>query len=206
MPSFTAQFSDTSTAPNASVGRMLGSFRSYCAGVPMPDEVDGVVLTGVFGSGKSSVAAEIAELLERNHVAYGAVDLDWLMWFHVPGLSDSDSRRVYLDNVANVTSAYRRAGVRHVVFAVALRDQTDFDEMRAASGLALRVVRLVVPLEVVVRRLEDDPTTGRRDDLATARQWFVDSTGVGIEDLAVSNEGTVHDVARQIVEWLAWTR
>jgi hypothetical protein len=39
--------------------------------------IAGVRLTGVYGSGKSSVAAEIGELVERNEVAYGAIDLDW---------------------------------------------------------------------------------------------------------------------------------
>jgi hypothetical protein len=49
--------------------------------------------------------------------------------------------------------------VGHVVFAVAQRDQADLHEVRAASGLPLRVLRLIVPVEVVARRLEADPTT-----------------------------------------------
>ena len=41
----------------------------------------GLLVTGAFGSGKSSVVEEIAELLERAGLSYAAIDLDWLMWF-----------------------------------------------------------------------------------------------------------------------------
>ena len=45
----------------------------------MRDEVgaEAVLITGVFGSGKSSVAAELADLLEREGLSYAALDLDW---------------------------------------------------------------------------------------------------------------------------------
>jgi hypothetical protein len=38
------------------------------------------MLTGAFGSGKSSMAAEIADLVEGKQ-PYAAIDLDWLAWF-----------------------------------------------------------------------------------------------------------------------------
>jgi adenylylsulfate kinase-like enzyme len=41
---------------------------------------EGVLLTGVYGSGKSSVAQEIACLLEQRGEAYALLDLDYLSW------------------------------------------------------------------------------------------------------------------------------
>jgi adenylylsulfate kinase-like enzyme len=41
---------------------------------------EGVLLTGVYGSGKSSVAQEIAYLLEQRGEAYALLDLDYLSW------------------------------------------------------------------------------------------------------------------------------
>jgi adenylylsulfate kinase-like enzyme len=38
---------------------------------------EGVLLTGVYGSGKSSVAEEIAYLLEQRGEAYALLDLDY---------------------------------------------------------------------------------------------------------------------------------
>ena len=37
-----------------------------------------LLLTGVFGAGKSAVAEEIADLLEGGASPYAAIDLDWL--------------------------------------------------------------------------------------------------------------------------------
>jgi adenylylsulfate kinase-like enzyme len=41
---------------------------------------EGVLISGVYGSGKSSVAAEIAYLLERRRQPYALLDLDFLGW------------------------------------------------------------------------------------------------------------------------------
>ena len=57
--------------------------------------------------GQSSLAAEIAETLERHGVSYGALDLDWLTWFDVPGMDHIAARDVYLANVAAVVRNYR---------------------------------------------------------------------------------------------------
>ena len=39
-----------------------------------------MLITGVFGSGKSSVAQEMAYLLEKQNVPYALLDLDFLGW------------------------------------------------------------------------------------------------------------------------------
>ena len=88
----------------------------------MGSDLSGVFITGLYGSGKSSVASEIAEILERAGIAYGAIDLDWLTWFEVPGLDQAALDRVYLENVATVvelttnpgTSGDHSSVLRHV--------------------------------------------------------------------------------------------
>jgi adenylylsulfate kinase-like enzyme len=40
----------------------------------------GVLITRVYGSGKSSVAAEVGYLLERRGERYALLDLDYLGW------------------------------------------------------------------------------------------------------------------------------
>jgi len=173
--------------------------------VTATDEVDGLLICGVYGTGKSSLAAEIAETLERRGVSYGALDLDWLTWFDVPGMDRHAARDVYLDNVASVVRNYRAAGVRHLVMAGSVRDRGEVRALATAAAVPLRVVRLEVPLEEITRRLQPDPTSGRRDDLGVAAQWLADSTGVGVEDLSVVNTGPIQDVASQIIDWLGWT-
>jgi predicted AAA+ superfamily ATPase len=64
--------------------------------------VEGVLITGVYGAGKSSVAEEIADALEARGARFGAVDLDWLMWFGVPSVEPDNLRRGFLANLAAV--------------------------------------------------------------------------------------------------------
>jgi tRNA uridine 5-carbamoylmethylation protein Kti12 len=167
--------------------------------------MDGVLITGVYGSGKSSVAAEIAETLEQRSISYAAIDLDWLTWFHVPGLAPDAARAVYLDNVATIVHNVRDVGVGHLVLAVTISNRDEVRALEIAADADLSVVRLVVSPEEIVRRLQSDPTSGRHDDLAVAVQWLADSVGVGVEDLTVRNDGSVQDNACQIIDWLSWT-
>jgi adenylylsulfate kinase-like enzyme len=81
-------------------------------------EAEGVLLTGVYGSGKSSVAEEIAYLLEQ--------------------------------------------------------------------------------------RLASDVTTGRRDDLREAASSTAAAEGVGVEDVAVSNDRPIRVVVRDVMTLLGW--
>jgi MoxR-like ATPase len=53
-------------------------------------EAESVLITGVYGAGKSSVAEEIAVALEARAVRFGAIDLAWLMWFAVPDVEPSE--------------------------------------------------------------------------------------------------------------------
>ena len=41
---------------------------------------EGVLITGVYGAGKSTVAAEISYLLEQRRQPYALLDLDFLGW------------------------------------------------------------------------------------------------------------------------------
>jgi hypothetical protein len=43
-------------------------------------QAEGVLITGVYGSGKSSVAAELAYLLDQQHTPFALLDLDYLSW------------------------------------------------------------------------------------------------------------------------------
>ena len=138
-------------------------------------------------------------MLERSDIAGAAIDLDGLQWFHVPGLRADAARRTYLANVGVVVGNALDAGVRHVVLAVALHDRRDVDDLAEAARVPLRVVRLEVPGEGIVRRLAADVTTGRRHDLEVAVEWLTTSTGVGVEDLCVRNDGSIQEAATEIL-------
>jgi uncharacterized protein (UPF0254 family) len=69
-------------------------------------------------------------------------------------------------------------------------------------GLPLQVARLTVPLPVIERRLAGDVSSGRRDDLREAAASIAASAGVGIEDVAISNDRSLGVVVHDVMAFL----
>jgi hypothetical protein len=160
----------------------------------------GVLITGVFGSGKSSLAAEIGYLLEQRGQLYALLDLDYLGW-----VGDHDTGRdMMVRNLAAVAPNYRSIGVGKYVVAYFVRDSGTLDAIRGALGVPLRVVRLSVPIAEIERRLAADVTSGRRDDLRDAADSIGASEGVGVEDLVIENDRPVQVIADSVMSWLGW--
>lgn len=165
---------------------------------------DGVLITGVYGSGKSSVGAEIAFMLERRGEPYALLDLDYLGWGGVPGSGRADEVALTAANLAAVGANYRQAEVRRFVLVYFLRNLGELEAVRQALGVPLRVVRLTVSLDEITRRLAGDVTSGRRDDLRAAAESLATGLGTGLEDLAIANDRPVAAVAQQIMDFLGW--
>jgi adenylylsulfate kinase-like enzyme len=167
-------------------------------------QAEGVLITGVYGSGKSSVAAEITYLLEQQERPFALLDLDYLSWAG----PDTGYRDVEIEllsqNLAAVTPNYRRIGVTLFVLAYFVRTAAEVQAIRAALDLPLKVVRLTVPLAVIEQRLASDITSGRRDDLREAAEQIATAEGVGLEDVTIVNDRPVDVVAQQIMTFLSW--
>jgi hypothetical protein len=163
-----------------------------------------VLITGVYGSGKSSVAEEMAAVLEEHNAPYALLDLDFLAWFDTGGEDGPAEHRMMLRNLAALVGNYLAVGVRFFVLTKAVRDAAELEDLRAGLPMPLKVVRLTVPLQEIEERLRHDVTTGRRDDLREAAAWVAACSGVGIEDLAVPNDRPIREVAVEVLGWLGW--
>ncbi len=163
-----------------------------------------ILLTGVFGAGKSAVAEEIADLLEAGAPPYAAIDLDWLCWSNASG-ADHHEHEILARNLAAVAANYREAGVERFVLAGSVADAVTLDAIRAATAVPVIVVRLTAPLAIIEKRLGSSPTTGRADDLARARDWLAAGTGAGLEDEVVENVGSIRDTADRVLELAGWS-
>jgi hypothetical protein len=165
---------------------------------------EGVLLTGVYGSGKSSVAQEIAYLLEQRGEPYALLDLDYLSWAGT-GTGDRASEfGLMLNNLAAVAANYRRAGIRLFVLAYFVRSPGEVQEVREALGLPLHVTRLTVPLPEIEQRLAGDVTSGRRDDARAAAASIAVGEGTGVEDVVISNDRPIGVVARNVMTFIRW--
>jgi adenylylsulfate kinase-like enzyme len=163
------------------------------------------LITGVYGAGKSTVAAEISYLLERRRQPYALLDLDFLGW-GVNSFDGSGARNPFmLRNLAAVVSNYREGGISVFVLAYFVSSHDELRGIREACGVPLRVVRLSVPLSDIEQRLSAAVTTERREELREAAQQIEDGEGVGIEDIVLANDRPVPVVAEQVMTWLGWT-
>ena len=164
----------------------------------------GVLISGLYGSGKSTVVEEIAYLLEDAATSYAAIDLDWLWWFGVPGVERREALGVLAANLASVTDRYADVGVNHFVMAWSLRDPGDADVIRTALSFPIKVVELTVPFSLIEERLGSNITAGRSDDLEEARRWISHGLGTGFGDAQVANDRPIREVAMEICTWLGW--
>lgn len=170
-----------------------------------------VLITGVYGSGKTSVVEELADILESRNLPYAALDLDWLAWAD-PGVGGSAVDRRWEDhghlmmlaNLSCVVKNYLGAGIRRFVMACALRTRAERDAVSDTLSMPLRVVRLDIRLEEIERRLETDVTSGRGKDLQEAAHWLATGAGVGLEDVTIPNEGPIQEVALHILDAIGW--
>ena len=164
----------------------------------------GVLLTGVYGSGKSSVAEEIAYLLEQRGERYALLDLDYLGWAGTGADDRAAEFGLMLQNLAAVVANYRRAGIGLFVLAYFARSPGEVQAVRDTLGLPLRVARLTVPLRVIEQRLGGDASSGRRDDLREAASSIAVAAGAGVEDVTISNDRALAVVAREVMTFLGW--
>jgi energy-coupling factor transporter ATP-binding protein EcfA2 len=165
---------------------------------------EGVLLTGVYGSGKSSVAKEIAYLLEQRGEPYALLDLDYLSWGGTGTGNRASEFGLMVQNLADVAANYRRAGIRLFVLAYFVRSAGEVGEVRKALGLPLRVARLTLGLREIQQRLGSDVTSGRRDDMRAATESIAAAEGTGVEDVVISNDRPIGVVAQDVMTFLGW--
>jgi len=164
----------------------------------------GVLIVGAYLSGKSSVAAEIADVLEGRGDAFALIDLDYLGWASVPGYDGhGDDPWLLLENLRAVRENDVAAGVRRFVVAGHVADGVGLDRISSALDMPVTVVRLEVPIEELERRAAAGPTAGRGDDLAEARLQLAAGSS-GIEDAVVRNDRPIRETALEVLGVLGW--
>lgn len=165
---------------------------------------EALLVIGSFGSGKTSVIEEIAEILEKWDVPYAAIDLDWLCWGW-SGSDDTSGRRLLTRNLAPVVANYLEVGVIRFLLAGFYRDAAEVEETRRVMDMPMHVVDLEVPWDEVERRLGASPTQGRAVDLRDAIEMRDAGLGVGLADFSVENHNRpLTVVAEEILEHIGW--
>jgi adenylylsulfate kinase len=166
-----------------------------------------ILVTGTVGSGKTSVAIEIGELLEADDVPYALVDLDWLGWLRPAPASLVTQRSALAENLGLVWRTFCEAGVERLVLARYVEDREQLDAFRdALPGVELFVVRLVAPQALVERRLKArDSGAQLAEHLAEAAAFAARGEQAALEDAVVENgERSLRDVAGEVLTAAGW--
>ena len=131
-----------------------------------------LLLNGTVGSGKTSVAAAVGDLLREQEVPHAVVDLDALRqaWPAPPG--DRFNTTILLANLRAVSANVRAAGARSLVLAGVVETAEDRHALTRAAGVPLTVVRLTAEPEVLRSRLR-----ARHHDDPDGLRWHLDRAG-----------------------------
>ena len=164
----------------------------------MPPEREALLVTGIYGSGKTSLVEELADRYERLGVAFGAIDLDWLGWYQLPdGSGVAPQPDLQLENLTDVAGRYWRSGVRYLLLAGAARDDADVQRIRVGSA----VPPPSGPARHPDRRRRATPHSRSRPvdaphDLAVARDWVSQGLGQVSADLTLPGDAPLATLGR----------
>jgi hypothetical protein len=169
-----------------------------------------LLVTGTVGSGKTTVAEALGDLLTAHDVANAVIELDWLRrsWPSPPG--DPFAHGITVVNLRSVAANFLAAGARRLVLAGVVESGVERAGYEQAVGVPLAVCRLAVELPAVRERLRR-----RHDDDAGRLRWHLDRSGelddilrrARVEDVVVDVPAAASplEVAGTVAAAVGWT-
>lgn len=167
-------------------------------------------MTGSVGSGKTSTAADAAEVLESREIPHALLDIDDLSAFWPAPPGDPFRFRLMLANLAAVWCNFRDAGAGRLLLSGVVESRAELTAYREALGGAeLTVCRLVAPVETLRERIRS-----RGRDSGPSLDWHLHRAGeltaiqnaARVEDFAVDNGSLPRrQVAEEILTKAGWT-
>lgn len=127
-----------------------------------------LIITGPVGSGKTSVMAELTELLEKHNTPNAGIDMDHLRWFFPKQPGDPFGGGVGRQHLAFVAASYRSLGITVLVIADVIESEQGRREMvETLPDYDVQVIRLQVPMDLIEQRL-------RQREKTEHIQWYLD--------------------------------
>lgn len=167
-----------------------------------------LIVTGTVGSGKTAVASEASEILERAGMAHAWVDLDALSQCYPRPADDRFHSRLMTRNLACVWGNCAGAGAKRLVLSGVIENASDLARIASAVPEAEPVVvRLRTPPDLVEERLRARHATVSGLAWHLARSPELESV---MDDarlpggVVVNDERSVEEVAAEVLRVAGW--
>lgn len=159
-----------------------------------------LVLTGPCGVGKSSVAFECMQLLERAGISCAMVDAE-LAYFHPKPPGDPHGYAVAEAALRSLWLVYSEAGLRRLLLARVVENAQQLAIVeRAVPNSRIQVLRLVASDDTIAARLEQrEIGSGLAWHMRRAAEIAAATIGEPVDA-----EGPVAEVARDALERAGW--
>jgi len=161
-----------------------------------------IVITGTVGVGKSTVLRAVSEALEARGIRHAGIDQDYLRWVFPALEGDRFAAQLGLRNLAAIWPNLREVGLGCVLVADVVEHPSQAAQYeRAMPGTTVTVVRLIVPMPLILRRLEGRETG---ESLAWSQHRAPELHGIqeraGVGDLVIDmGERAPREIAGEIV-------
>jgi chloramphenicol 3-O-phosphotransferase len=201
-------FCATKTTECATNGEPESSW-SYTRVVPAlhVTPVPVLLVTGPPGVGKTSVASELSELLDKAGVPYAFVDVDSLRWCYPRRADDPFRVQLAMQNLAAIWPNFAATGAAYLVLVDVIESRAELSRIRAAvPGADVCVVRLRATVETLVTRVQHrEPGLASDRHLQRAHELALRMDGNPVEDILVETDGrTIPAIANQILKRSGW--
>jgi ABC-type dipeptide/oligopeptide/nickel transport system ATPase component len=174
--------------------------RRYIARV---DRVNVLALHGSPGSGKTTLARAIVELLRESDLANAVIDLDELSLVH-----PSPERSFALDNLKAIWPNYAAIPDLRLVIPTVIADEDELVQLRAAvPGSRFVVCELTAPEAILKDRVTArEPNEHWRSVLRNFVDLYRQRSDLAtIRDFQVStHDRSISEAAREIIEKTGW--
>jgi len=160
------------------------------------------VITGPCGAGKTSVAFECMELLDRALVPAAMVDAE-LAYFHPKPPGDPHGYGVAEEGLRTLWTVYAAQGIERLLLPRVVEDEEQRAIVeRAVPGARIRILRLVASPDTIRERLA-------KREIGSALEWHERrSTEIAEATLGepVDAERPVGAIARDVLARAGWLR
>ncbi len=164
-----------------------------------------IIFTGPVGSGKSSTAKALAELLEHNDISCALIDMDALHWFHPTPEGDPFGSEVGFRHLTQMTDTWRELNIPLLILADVIETSAE-EHQRCMPDYPVRVIRLEVAFDRLEARLqsrEPEAQVPWHLDRARELQEIMERNAIGDVVVSVKDESP-EEIALQVAKQLGF--